>query len=72
MVEDTNTYLSSTAATNFVDVTGDQSINGGKRFSNNILVREADRIFELLIGILDLVMLITFMVIRALRRIIRQ
>jgi hypothetical protein len=37
---DTNTYLSSTAASNFVDLTGDQSINGDKRFSNNILVRE--------------------------------
>ncbi|MBU0941125.1 MAG: hypothetical protein KKD36_06820 [Bacteroidetes bacterium] len=37
---DTNTYLSSTAVGNFVDLTADQSINGDKRFSNNILVRE--------------------------------
>ena len=36
---DTNTYLSVTAASNFVDLSGDQSINGDKRFSNNILVR---------------------------------
>ena len=36
---DTSTYLTSTAAGNFVALTGDQSINGDKRFANNILVR---------------------------------